>query len=208
MYTKAARLISYMLHPLLLPTMAFIILLYLIPMTILTIPEDARWLLLSVIFILTFLAPATGIMFLYLFGNIKNLHHQEAEERRWPLMVVSVFYIMTTVMFGISEAFSRLPILFVFAGAITLCLTLLTALSLAWKISIHSTGIGGLVGFLMGLGYRFSDERFLYPIVICVILSGILMSAQLYLNAHTPEQVMGGFALGLAIHSVAMFYFL
>lgn len=208
MYSKAAQLISWVLHPLLLPTLTLAILLYVTPLTILTIQNDARWLLVLVIFILTFLAPITGIMVFYTSGSIKRLDFQDLNDRRIPFIVVFVFYLMATMLFGVNDTFSKLPFLLIFTGAITLCLLLITLINFFWKISIHGVGIGGLLGCLFGLSYRFSDERFLYPIVIVIALGGILMSAQLYLNTHTSEQILAGSILGFLINLVAMLYFL
>ena len=208
MYSKAAQLISWVLHPLLLPTFTLAILLYVTPITILSIQNDARWLLVLVIFILTFLAPITGIMIFYTSGSVKNHDFQEVKDNKIPFIVVLVFYLLATLLFGINNTFNKLPFLLIFTGAITFCLLLTTLINFFWKISIHSVGIGGLLGCLFGLSYRFSDERFLYPIVIIITLSGILMSAQLYLNTHTPWQIFVGSILGFIINLIAMLYFL
>ena len=208
MYSKAAQLISWVLHPLLLPTFTFAILLYVTPITILAVQNDARWLLMLVIFILTFLAPITGIMVFYTSGSIKSLDFQGGKDRRIPFAVVFVFYLMATFLFGINNTFNKLPFLLIFTGSLTSCLLLVTLINFFWKISVHSMGIGGLLGCLFGLSYRFADEQFLYPIIIVIGLGGIVMSAQLYLNAHTPWQILGGLILGFLINFVAMLYLL
>ena len=208
MYSRAAQLISWVLHPLLLPTFTFAILLYVTPITILTIQSDARWLLMLVIFILTCLAPVTGIMVFYTSGNVQRLDYQSPSDRLIPFSVVFVFYLMATLLFGVNNTFNKLPFLLIFTGTLTFCLLVVTLINFFWKISIHSVGIGGLLGCLFGLSYRFSDERFLYPIVIVTVLGGLVMSAQLYLNTHKSWQILVGSVLGFLINLVAMIYFL
>jgi hypothetical protein len=59
--------------------------------------------------------------------------------------------------------------------------------------------IAVIVGFLTGLYYHYAAIEFFYPLLIVILLAGLLMSARLYLNAHTPAQVLAGAAVGLGI---------
>ncbi len=43
------------------------------------------------------------------------------------------------------------------------------------------------------------ESPLLIPVVVSVILAGIVSSARLYLNAHTPHEVYAGVVLGFAV---------
>ncbi len=201
---RIAYLISILFHPLLLPTWAFLVILYIHPLTILTVNADAKWRLLVIVFILTFLAPVTGVLFFYTTGNMESLEMKSLQDRKLPFVVATVFYTVATLLFKFGEAFQKVPILAVILGSITLSVLLVTIISFYWKVSAHSTGISGVLGFLFGLSYRYADEGLFYPIIVCTIMAGLLMSARLYLNAHTPAQVLVGFLLGFFINLSSM----
>ncbi|MCQ2959209.1 MAG: phosphatase PAP2 family protein [Bacteroidales bacterium] len=67
-----------------------------------------------------------------------------------------------------------------------------------WRISLHTIGMGGLLGLLASfyleepLFYTFAIE--LIPFFI--ILSGLVGTSRLYLKAHTPLQIYAGYAVG------------
>jgi membrane-associated phospholipid phosphatase len=204
---KLAFLISALLHPLLLPSLAFFILLYVHPIPLLAIADEGKWRLLTVIFILTFAAPIFGILIFYFTGSIEDLQMKNPQDRHLPFIMTSIFYMISTALFVYDARFQAFPILGVIIGSITISLVIVTIVTFFWKISAHSTGISGVVGFLMGLSYKLNDEALIYPIVACIIIAGILMSARLYLNAHSPNQILAGSALGFAVSltSIALF---
>jgi membrane-associated phospholipid phosphatase len=57
------------------------------------------------------------------------------------------------------------------------------------------TAWGGLLGTLTGFSMRF-DYNISIIIFSLILLSGIIASSRLKLNAHTPFQVYSGFTLG------------
>jgi membrane-associated phospholipid phosphatase len=91
----------------------------------------------------------------------------------------------------------QLPIflLLVALGAIAALLAV-TIINRRWKISAHLTGIGGLLGGICSFALNYSVLP-LGLIVGVLAISLMLMYARLYLNAHTPMQVVCGFLLGL-----------
>lgn len=203
-----ARVISAVLHPLLLPTMAFLLLFYIVPLTSFPIdPVLKRWLTLF-IFLLSFLIPITCILGCYLFGFIDDLFMEDPKDRRIPFIITTVFYAMLSWRFiFFADFWLYLPVLGVVFGGITLSLFLVTIITFFWKISAHSVGICGVAGVLLGLGYKFDEPQLLYPLLATIILAGALMSARLYLNVHTPLQVLAGCMLGfwISLGTVVLF---
>ena len=144
--------------------------------------------------ILTLIIPILLLLFMWKKGYIDSLHIHEAKQRTTP-------YIYTLICYGFWAYFLRatlqLPLflLLVVVGAMGALLAV-TIINHWWKISAHLTGMGGLLGGICSFSLYYS----VLPtslIIIFLTLSLLLMYARLYLNAHTPMQVVSGFILGI-----------
>ena len=58
------------------------------------------------------------------------------------------------------------------------------------------TGIGGLVAIVVVLGLKFTNFQVLYPLLLSLLLSGVVGSSRLYLDAHKPVEIYTGFIFG------------
>lgn len=68
--------------------------------------------------------------------------------------------------------------------------------NLWWKISAHAAGIGGVVAyFLLFLSFDKNLEYLPYLISL-IIISGLIISSRIALNAHNAMQTYLGFVLG------------
>ena len=219
MNTQLARILSATLHPLLMPTILFGIIFYAAPEAIpnldtlnqgtavdlLGIKISIKLGLVLLIFNFTFLLPAYLIYVLYRFGAIQSLEMQTLKDRRQPYLITTLVYTLICLFFAFR--LGQLPELTLILMSITLCIAAVTVISLYWKISAHSVGISGMLGAVMGLLLKLGVMRLFYPMLILMVIAGFLLSARLYLNAHTPNQVMAGFALGLFISLLTILVF-
>ncbi len=201
-----AHVLSFVLHPLLIPSFFFLTIFYTVPYTIGSSNQGLVWNLLLIVFLVTFLIPSVSILLLYTLGVVKSLKMEDKRDRQVPFIFTSVFYIAASYLFIFQ--ITRLPILGVTMASTTVCLIFITIITFYWKISAHSVGISGALGFLVALAYLLSDKALLMPILITVFLAGCLMSARLYLQAHTPEQILAGASLGfiVSVLSVILFF--
>jgi membrane-associated phospholipid phosphatase len=90
-------------------------------------------------------------------------------------------------------------VIFLVMASVTMSVLILAFVSIFWKISAHATGISGMIGLLAVINNKTPDSSLFYPILILIFLGGCLTSARLYLNAHSPLQIVAGIGLGLAI---------
>jgi membrane-associated phospholipid phosphatase len=207
-FNRIAFAISVALHPLLLPTLCFFVLLYITPLAALQVKSEARVFILSAVFILTFVAPALGIMLFYLTGQLNNLTMADRTDRQLPFVMTTFFYWLATYFFMFGRGFRDLPILGVIVGSVSVSLALVSIITFYWKISAHSVGMSGVVGFLLGLTYKYGAENLLIPLIISILLTGLLMTSRLQLNAHQPAQILAGSALGFFISFLSIVLFL
>ena len=189
-----SRALSIMLHPLFMPTYGMI--LYMAAMLVRTPNLPSIYIYTSVIttFVLTALIPIILMLILWKRGSISSLHIDNASERTTP-------YIYTLICFGfwcyLVGDILKMPVVWlVVAIGATAALLAVTIINRWWKISAHLTALGGLLGGAFSIALYYSALPTLLIIGI-LIVSLLLMYARLYLNAHTPMQVVCGYILGL-----------
>ena len=79
-----------------------------------------------------------------------------------------------------------------------------TITTLFYKASIHSLAMWGLVGMLIALNAVTEDGSLFYPLIGAIVLTGVVMSARLQLQAHTLREIIVGSVLGLVTSVVGV----
>jgi membrane-associated phospholipid phosphatase len=143
-------------------------------------------------FLFTVILPGSFILVLKKLNFITSIHLHERSERKYPIIFTILFHLAN--YYFLSKI--HLPFIyyvFLLSGIFSLIVTFLV--SYFWKISMHTTGIGGLCGvFLACLLIWGIDTRLLLGSIL--LIAGMIGSARLILNAHTSGQVYAGFITG------------
>jgi membrane-associated phospholipid phosphatase len=190
---KLALLLSVVFQPLLMPSLVFGLLFFAVPQAS-SIPESFKVRLFYLIVTSTLLIPMVLMLGLRWSGMVKSLHFEEKSDRRTPFILVTLFYLLTT--YFLKEKTELDPILWQGMGIITFSVALLTGITFFWKMSAHTTGIGGVLGVLGILGVYFPSLDLAYLLVAALLLGGLVASARLYLDAHSPAEVYVGLLVG------------
>lgn len=192
-----AQMLSLVFHPLMLPTCIFGILLYILPQ-FQGYSTKAVWWLLTSVNIFTFLVPSLLTYTLYLMGYIQSIRLEARKDRFLPMLVTVIVYAVFTYLVETRlQVVGFLPLLLLKAVTLSIFITLL--ITLFWKISAHSVGVGGVVATLLFLSLIFENEKIIYFSMASFVLAGALISARLYLKAHTIMQTVAGFCLGVSV---------
>jgi membrane-associated phospholipid phosphatase len=148
--------------------------------------------------LITMVIPILFILMLKRFGFIKSLQMKDRTERIIPMMVVSGIYVSLAVLLvtrlHINPVFSSVMVSIAFVTA------MVTMVTFFWQISAHSASVGGLLSLLFLLNAHIENELMYAAMLLFIIVSGVVMSARLYLNAHSLAQVVAGFVLGFVIN--------
>lgn len=158
---------------------------------------ESRWIMLTTVFVLTFIIPALGTYFMVRAGLVQNMEMPQRAQRRFPLLFAGFCYAATTYFFGREELFGDL--FYFIMLVITLSIVVTYVVSLFWKISAHSVGMGGALGLFVFLYKLLPDPMLFNLLVIFILLTGCILSARLALQAHTPAQVYAGLATGFGL---------
>lgn len=193
MQTKIAKVISYLFHPLLIPTYAFITLFSVNAYFSLIIPYPSKLRILLLIFIITFVFPLLIILFFRSRKMISSLQMSDRHDRIYPYIITGIFF---SLAFYLIQGIQISPIFKYFALGSAILLFVAFLINFLWKISIHMIAIGGFTGMILGLSwiYLINNVLILYG---CILVSGLVGFARLKLETHTNAQVYAGYFLGV-----------
>lgn len=190
----SARVISYLFHPLLMPSLGLLILLNSGTYISLLDPAAKR----AILFVMalgTLLFPLIMVPVLYYRTLITNMQNSSREERMIPMLIIFILYIITFIYF------IRLPlnkIIHSYALSIALSLFFLLLISFRIKLSSHMTGLGGITGLIIALILLYGTPL-LGILLLTLFASGLTGSAQLGLGEHRSVEIYCGYLLGFAV---------
>ncbi|MGR3808913.1 hypothetical protein [Jiulongibacter sp. NS-SX5] len=206
MSSRAAKIISYLFFPGLLPTYLLAVLYFTVPylVSIEAYGVQSRLLLLFFVLLYTFIFPAVMIFWLYKRGRIQSITLDEPKERRIPYLITAISSGFLAYFFAQKSSMLYPSALLI--GMIVLVIVIVTLINFRWKISAHAAGIGGVLGAFFMLKVRYDESLLTYPFYAALIIAGLVLSARLKLNAHSPLQLIAGLATGLVVSVIGSLY--
>ena len=187
------NLLSVVLHPLLMPVVGTLFLLFFSGLYITMIPIHAKSIILLIVGLCTLGLPVMLLLFYWTHRWI-DIQASDRRKRIVPLILTAIFYYTA---YKVLHSLHTPYIVQKFVLASTVCVFVTSLISLRWKISIHGVGIGGVTGMVAALAIL---TPVLIPVLFCsIMLTGMVGYARIRLNAHTPAQFYAGALLGCAI---------
>lgn len=178
------------------PTLVFGLLFFAVPQAT-TLPEVIKLRLFYLVTVATLLIPMVLLIGMRLSGLVRSLHFEAVKDRRVPFLVVTLFYLLTTLF--LKQKTDLDPILWQGMGVMTVAVAFLTGVTFFWKMSAHMTGLGGLLAVVWVMGTYFGSFSVVYLLMLSLGLAGIVASSRLYLDAHRPVEVYAGLLAGFLI---------
>ena len=193
MQNLLARVISYLLHPLLIPVYVLLLVLNTSDTSNLMIPFSYKITLFGMVALTTVLFPLFLTFLLFRFRLISSIYVDQREERVYLILAVAIFYYLTYYLLkGVS--LSIIFNYFMLGSALLALVTLI--LNFYFKVSLHMIGVGSLCGLLLGISIKYG-VRAEIPLYLSILASGITGFARLELNAHRPSEIYWGYFLGV-----------
>jgi hypothetical protein len=188
---KIAKALSYIYHPLIIPTLGMLVLFN--SGTYLSyLPFDIKKWILLIVFLCTYVVPLAFIPFFMYHRMIMNIDLGSRRERYVPLVVslflyAFCFYIIRRI------AIPHLYHTFILSSLLAIAATLL--ITMKYKISLHMVGAGGLVALIGFLAFYLKVNLQFY-LGISVLLAGLTGTARIILRTHNPGEIYLGFVTG------------
>lgn len=143
--------------------------------------------------VLTFGFPAFTIFLLIRLKFIQTVNVYDRQERIIPYITSGFFYIWATVVF-FKEGFNTQLTYILLGSTIALFVDFLINI-LVIKVSMHTTGAGGLVALVLVL-FPYSMVN-AFPVLLgAVLIAGCVGAARLALKAHSEREVYLGYLTG------------
>jgi hypothetical protein len=198
-----SRIISVLFHPLLMATYLVTLLSFTFPPALYPIKVESKWTFLILLFVLTSVLPAINIGLFKLTGVISSFSLESRRERIRPSFFILLLYGVFTYLLsgkGLSLADNLFKLILIIDALVLISLIL----TIFYKASIHSLGVWGMIGILMPLNKVVDDGSLFMPTLLAIVVAGVIMSARLHLNAHSPREVLVGSFAGFVVGFLGM----
>jgi membrane-associated phospholipid phosphatase len=200
------EIISLIFQPLLMPTYAMAMLIN----TDIFSVQPSKWQLVAMIgtFLFTGILPAVPIFLLIRKGEVQDLFMSKREERTMPYLFSFLAYVFWAVFLWRTLRFDYLGCTFIVAMAMgsALSIGIITFINLRWKISAHTSGMGGITAAVFGVCYRMGINP-IWILMLALVVSAVVALARIELKAHTPAQALAGFVLGFLLVFLPAIFF-
>jgi membrane-associated phospholipid phosphatase len=191
---RLAKLISLLLHPIVMPLIGLVIIFHSGVYSI-DIPIEYKRFVYMVVILCNVLLPLSIIPGLMYFKHIQNYTMDARRERLIPLFFTTICYY---IGYYFVAKFASVRLINIFLFSSTLVILVVLSVSLFWKISIHMAGIGGLIGMILGISLVYGIDATII-LSICILAGGLIAASRLILHTHTIIQLIAGFFVGACV---------
>lgn len=198
-----AKIVSYIFHPLFIPTYIFFWLTYRFPNEFAGITPMTMFARKFGVFWMSAFFPAFSVFLLWRLKFIESIYLRTQKERIVPYIITMIFYWW---LWYLSRSFTDQPevLRFFFFG-----IMLNTVIGLIsnnfMKISMHAMGAGSAVIFviLTALYYKVYTGP---DIIAAIFIAGIICTARLLLSEHDDKEIYAGLLVGVLCQLIAKWF--
>lgn len=192
--TLVAKIISYIFHPLFVPTYFYLWTLNRFAVEFAAAPENELKLRIAGVFITTAFFPALTVFLLWKLKFISNIYLRGSKERIIPYVATMIFYWW---MWYLSREFAdqALSLRFFYFGIFIATIPALIINSFI-KISMHAMGAAGMAAAML-LSCLLYHTYYGSDIIISLLLCSIIFTARLWLRQHSQAEIYTGALIGI-----------
>lgn len=172
--------------------------------------------LVMMIFVSTFAIPMIAVVMMKFLGLIDSLEMRDKTERTGPYIATGIFY-MWMAFYCYRSPIIPTAYAIPMIGT-TIALFSAFIINIFSKISIHAVGMGGFIGMTLITMWLFSYDTFTLEtsglgtlevsmsVVLgaVIVIAGLVGTARMFLHAHTPQELYGGYAVGFLTQFIAL----
>ena len=195
-----ARVMSMVFTPFYLPIVGLLSLFFLSYLSLM--PLGYKLQVLTLVYFFTILLP-TVLIHLYRKYNGWNLIELGHKERRMVPYVISILcYFFCVYIMDMLHIPHFMGTIVSAALAIQIVCALI---NVCWKISTHTSAIGGVAGALFVFGELFGFNP-VWWLCLVMILAGLMGTSRMILRPHSLTQVVAGFWVGVICSVLGLLY--
>ena len=187
--------ISGLFHPVFVNLFGLLAIVFLSPYLSLGLTPNAKFFYIAFMFVTAGVLPILAVLVMRLLGKVQSVLLDVQDERNNPYLITAYVYLFVYYFLSRMHTPSNLR---PYILACTCILGAVVIINHFYKISVHGASLGALTAIILTLAQApLFDLR--YVLLLTFILSGITLSARLFLHAHTFGQVISGWMLGFVI---------
>ena len=166
-----------------------------------SIPENARWMILGLVAITTFILP--GLLSNILSAMLKrNAILSGKDGRLIPLAITAVFYLFT---YHLLDRISLSPIFNLFVLGMASLAVVSIFIIMVKNVSLFMLAAGALTGGFIGLHFTLGVNLNFF-ILGSLLLAGLIGFSRLSLEKHQPMDIYIGFIMGVLVMMLHYLY--
>jgi len=198
-----AKIISFIFHPLFVPTFFMYFLIMVVPYKFEGISDWQLKMRLFSVFWLTAFFPAFAVFLLWRLKFSESIFLRTQKERIIPYVITMFFYWW---MYYLSRNFKDQPVdLKYFYFGIFIATSLGLIVNNFIKVSLHAIGISGLLMAILLVSINYPAINLVWLLSV-ILLSSIVVSARMIVSDHTKQELIVGFGIGLFTQLIAYFW--
>jgi hypothetical protein len=196
-----AHLLSYIFHPLFIPTYATAFLLYLDPYAFAGMSDKFKLFRLLSVLVNTAFIPAFSVFLMWRLKLIQSVFMRTQRERIIPYAASLIFYFWAWYVFHRQpdnpDAFTD----FLLGSFLAVCAAWF--LNILFKVSMHAIAMGGFAIFFLLQAFSQQDMTGFY-FSIAIVTAGLVCTARLIVSDHTTQEIYLGFFAGALCQVIAL----
>ncbi len=201
--TMLAKIVSYVFHPLFIPTYVFIFLVYQVPYEFAGITDYQLKLRMFSIFWLTAFFPAFAVFLLWRLKFSESIFLRTQKERIAPYIITMFFYWW---MYYLSRNFTDQPaVLKFFYMGIFVATVFGLILNNYFKISLHAMGVGGALAAII-LFAMYYQMPLGVSMSVAALIAGAVCTSRFLVSDHTNTEIYTGLFVGIGCQLLAYWF--
>ncbi len=195
-----AHLFSYLFHPIFIPLYAVAFLVFIHPSYFSGFSMAAKKQTLLIVFINAVAFPILAVVLLKAVGFIQSIFLKTQKDRIIPYMACGIFFFWAYLVFKNQTNYPLILSSFLLGVFLASSAALLA--NIYFKISMHATGVGGLLGIFL-LIMKSNTMLMTWPLCIAIAITGLVCTARLLISDHSTKEIYIGLIAGLLSQFVA-----
>ena len=197
------HLVSYVFHPLFIPTYVTCFLLFVHPFVFAGYSEKMKIFRLANVILCTAFLPAFSVFLMWrLKLVITTFQLKTQRERIIPYVITMTLYFWCWYVFKNVDSPPEMQ-LFLLGAFLSLCAAWM--LNIPMRVSMHSTAVGAVLAFFLIVAFRDPNFYGIY-LSIVILIAGLVCTARLLVSNHTYVEIYAGLFAGFLSQLIATWF--
>jgi len=198
--TLAAKIISYIFHPVFIPLYVVFFMVYIHPYLFAGFPGMDRTRVMIQAFVMFTFFPVVTVLLLKALKFISTFQLATQRDRIIPLVACGIWYFWIWYVWRNLPDYPQPAIRFALAIWISVSLALMANIKM--KISLHTISMGAAATFILLLALSQGINSGIY-ISIAFFIAGLVGTARFIASDHVAKEIYGGFVVGIISQLIA-----